>query len=359
MATRIGIDTFGCDHGRSGIGSYVRSFVTSIPPETHAQIELFGPEIDRYTYNSERRDILFRGISLPDNLRAERMWHSFFARGIIKKARYDVVLYAAATRVLPPPFKIPSVAVVNDVFSKNLFSADGYYYEHIKARLAKASRIIAVSQYIQKDLVNLGFDLEKITVIYAGIEHNLFYPRNKGDEAAVDIKPFAIRKPYLIYPSRVYGTSKKHVELVRAFNLFKAKTGLPHRLVLAGAFGSPGLDLLTGEIAQSPYACDIFLTGYFPHASLPLLYANADACVFPAQQEGIGLPVIEAMTCGIPVTCARSGALPEMTGGHAHFFDCDSVEDMALAMEKILEDTAFREKLIADGIAWTNRFSWK
>ncbi|MDR3311626.1 MAG: glycosyltransferase family 1 protein, partial [Spirochaetaceae bacterium] len=157
-AVRIGIDIFGCDHGRSGIGSYVRSLVGAIPVDGRNQIELFGPEIDRYTYNAERRNIRFHGFSLPDNPQAERLWHDLFAQGAVKKAKYDVILYAAATRGLPPAFKAPSVAVVNEVFSKLFFSIDMAHYDSIKKRLARAPKIIAASQFIQKDLVNLGFD---------------------------------------------------------------------------------------------------------------------------------------------------------------------------------------------------------
>jgi glycosyltransferase involved in cell wall biosynthesis len=92
---------------------------------------------------------------------------------------------------------------------------------------------------------------------------------------------------------------------------------------------------------------------------LPLLYAYADACIFPASDEGVGLPVIEAMASGIPVACARSGALQEITGSHTVYFDADSINDIASAIENVVTDTSLREKLVSDGIEWTKRFSWK
>jgi glycosyltransferase involved in cell wall biosynthesis len=65
------------------------------------------------------------------------------------------------------------------------------------------------------------------------------------------------------------------------------------------------------------------------------------------------------MASGTPVACSRSGALPEIAGSHAVYFDTDSVTDTAEAIENIVTDTALREKLVKDGIEWTKRFSWK
>jgi len=63
---RIGIDTFGCDHARSGIGTYLLSFASNLPEESDIEIEFFGAEIDRYTYTSGK-DIGFESVQLPES----------------------------------------------------------------------------------------------------------------------------------------------------------------------------------------------------------------------------------------------------------------------------------------------------
>ncbi|MBQ3965714.1 MAG: glycosyltransferase family 1 protein, partial [Treponema sp.] len=75
---KVGIDTFGCDHGRSGLGSYLNSLVQYLKNEDDVQYELFGAEIDRYTYGNDT-DVPYKSISLPDSLTAERVWHLFAA----------------------------------------------------------------------------------------------------------------------------------------------------------------------------------------------------------------------------------------------------------------------------------------
>jgi glycosyltransferase involved in cell wall biosynthesis len=315
--------------------------------------------MDRYTYDSDSDRATYSGFSVPDSVAAERMWHIFRLGKFAQHKKYDVILYPAGSRLLPLSSRIPGVAVVNDIISELLTTNDDFlYHRMIKKGLARVSKIIAASQYIKKDLISLSVDPTRIEVIHNGIDHSHFYPHTEFEGDVVDIKPFAIKKPYFIYASRLQYPQKKHVELIRAFSLFKQKTGLPHRLVLAGS-DSVGASVIHKEASSSPYASDIFLTGYFPHKSLPQLYSYADACVFPAVSEGVGLPVIEAMAVGIPVVCAKSGALPEIAGNNAVYFNPDDIGDIAKAMELIVTSPSVRQKNIAGGFEWTKRFSWE
>lgn len=355
---KVGIDTFGCDHGRSGIGLYLHSFAANLPLTGDVNFELFGSEIDRYTYNSAR-EIPFKTVSVPDSLGAERLWHFFSLNKFVKSRKYDVVLYPAIERVLPISFKTPGVAVVNSIVSNALHEADDWALSvQIKRGLKKAQKVIAASQFLRKDLLRLGICEDKIEIVHNGIEHRLFFPQLHIDSETVNIKPFAIKRPYFIYGSRLAGPEKKHVELIKAFSLFKERTKLPHRLVIAGADG-PATESTRVAAGQASSASDIFLTGFFPHESFPLLYAGADACIFPSVNEGVGLPILEAMATGIPVACAKAGALPEMGGEAALYFDADNIEEIADCMEKIVADTALREKKIATGLRWAKRFTWE
>ena len=228
----------------------------------------------------------------------------------------------------------------------------------LKKGILHAHKLIAASNFIKDDLVKLGVSADKITVIHNGIDHSLFFPKAMGEDEVLDIKPFAIKRPYFIYASRLLGPEKKHTELIQAFSLFKQKTGLPHRLVLAGSDG-PYAEEVHKAALESPFASDIFITGYFPHESFPLLYRGAEACLFPSVSEGVGLPVLEAMATGLPVACAKAGALPEIAGEHVLYFDSDNTEEMALCMERLVSDANLSQKLVAGGIEWAARFSWE
>lgn len=354
----IGIDTFGCDHARSGLGTYMLSFSSAITQTDDVRFELFGSELDRFTYTSGR-DIEFTSVPVADNLSSERTWHFTSANKFVHSRKYDVVLYSAPEKVLPICFKVPGIAVVNSVLSSMVEGRKDWIQKiQIKRGLYKVQKIIAASNFIKEDLVSHGIDGSKIEVVYNGIDHKLFFPQLQIDEETVDIKPFAIRRPYFIYGSRLSGPEKKHVELIKAFSAFKQKTGLPHRLVLCGSDGSYSAEVHKATF-DSPFASDIFLTGYFPHESFPQLYAGSQGLIFPAVNEGVGLPVLEAMATGVPVACASSGALPEITGDAAMFFDPDNVQNLALVLEKLATEPLLCAGMIQKGLERAKMFNWE
>ena len=235
---RLGIDTFGCDHARSGLGSYLLAFTANISQDLPHKVELFGSEIDKFTYTSGT-EITFKSVPLPDSLSAERFWHFTACNKFAQSQNYDAVLYPAPERVLPASFKVPGVAVTNSILSSCVEgNTDWIQKLQIKRGLYNIQKIIAASDFIRRDLIEHGISPEKIEVVHNGIDHKIFYPAIQFDADVVNVKPFAIKRPYFIYGSRLSSPEKKHIELIKAFSLFKEKTQLPHRLVLAGADGA-------------------------------------------------------------------------------------------------------------------------
>ena len=143
---RIGIDTFGCDHRRSGSGSYLFSLIANLPETEHNEIELFGLEIDRFVYDSTKGTFIFSGINIPDSLFAARIWHQFFLKSFIKKRGYDVVLYPAAMTVFPLTNVKPGVIVINELFSGILKNTRGFFaLNRLKKCLKNAEKILLFS----------------------------------------------------------------------------------------------------------------------------------------------------------------------------------------------------------------------
>ncbi|UTC61496.1 glycosyltransferase family 4 protein [Treponema sp. OMZ 787] len=353
---KIGVDAFGCDHGRSGIGSYILSLVKNLPKNDY-EFELFGPELDKYTYTSDIDYVSFTGIDISDTKLSEKIWHFKNLNSFIKKQRYDAVIYPAGVELLPPIFNVPSILVIQSLLSADLGTLAKM---GLKRTLKNASGIISPTKYIQNDLTQFGINASDIKVIYNGIDGSLFKPIT-NDEDRVLIQPFAIQRPYIIYASRITHAQKCHVELIKAFALFKKQTSSPHRLVIAGSDGDNS-EAVHNAVIQSGFSSDILLTGYFPHESLPQLYSSADLCVFPSMIEGVGLPVIEAMACGVPVACARAGALPEIAGDSALFFNSKKPEEIAEAISSLIDcdkNTSKREEMIEKGFNWVKKYNWE
>ncbi len=270
---KIAIDSFGCNHGHSGVGSYIRAIVKNLPQNNY-DIELFGHELDKYTYTSEI-DLFFEGISLKDSNNAEKLWHLKNLNSFTKKHKYDVVIYPNGVDLLPSHFAVPAILVIQSLLSTN---SNFFAKMAINRALKNAVGIICPTNFMKNDLIEMGVPAEKIKVIYNGIETDLFKTYEKDSNDTLLIQPFAIRKPYIIYASRITHPKKHHVELIKAFSKFKEKYATDHRLVIAGSDGEYS-ELVHKAVLDSGFSSDILLTGHFPHESLAQLYASADLCL--------------------------------------------------------------------------------
>jgi glycosyltransferase involved in cell wall biosynthesis len=111
--------------------------------------------------------------------------------------------------------------------------------------------------------------------------------------------------------------------------------------------------------AKSPFAADIHFTGFVSDADLLDLYACADVLAFPSLYEGFGLPVLEAMACGVPVACADSSSLPEVAGDAASYFTATDSESITAAIMQLLDDPGYRQRCVDLGLERSRRFTWK
>jgi glycosyltransferase involved in cell wall biosynthesis len=95
--------------------------------------------------------------------------------------------------------------------------------------------------------------------------------------------------------------------------------------------------------------------GFTPYAELPSLYRGAEVVVYPSRFEGFGMPVIEAMACGVPCVVSSHPSLDEASGGAAVRVDPESPEAVAAGIEEAL---ARRDELVPRGLAHARRFTW-
>jgi len=161
--------------------------------------------------------------------------------------------------------------------------------------------------------------------------------------------------PYIISISRLE-EKKNTARIVGAFNILKRNFS-SLKLVLAGGPGV-GYEKVKQAIDASPYKSDIILPGYVSNDDLPRLLAGATAFVFPSLYEGFGIPVLEAMACGVPVVAANNTALPEVGGNAAMYIDPLQSNEIADAVTKILYDPELHQRMIVFGLRRAEQFSW-
>ena len=128
-------------------------------------------------------------------------------------------------------------------------------------------------------------------------------------------------------------------------------------LILAGG-STPEAEPWLDRIRRAPLAGRVRHVGYVPHDEREAWYARARMLVLPSLDEGFGLPVLEAMSAGIPVVASNRGALPEVSGGAAELVDAHDSEGFAMAIERLLTDRAWAESRAAAGLARAAAYTW-
>lgn len=217
------------------------------------------------------------------------------------------------------------------------------------ARRAKA--IIAVSESAKSE-IERHFGRRDVTVITEGVDAAQFRPATADAVAAIRAK-YAIER-YILCVGTLQ-MRKNHLRLIAAFEQIMSE--IPHTLVIAGGDGS-GAAAVREYMAAHPNP-RVRLVGYVPDGELPALYTGADVLALPSLWEGFGLPLIEAMACGVPVLTSNTSALAEVAGDAALLVEPTDAGDIADGLRAILSDALLRERLITAGLARASQYSWE
>jgi glycosyltransferase involved in cell wall biosynthesis len=159
--------------------------------------------------------------------------------------------------------------------------------------------------------------------------------------------------PFLLHVGAVQAR-KNCLRLVEAFERLPGHAVL----VLAGGAGFEA-DQIFARIDLSPARGRIRRLGYVDAQTRAKLYRTAAALAFPSLDEGFGLPVVEAMACGLPVLTSNRSALPEVAGDAALLVDPFNVDEIADGLERLLPDEELRAGLRRKGLERAAEFTWR
>lgn len=218
-----------------------------------------------------------------------------------------------------------------------------------------AALIVTATQWTKADIVNqFGVPESKIAVIRRGADGAA--PEGASEHAGA-LDALKLPERFALYPAKTWA-HKNHNRLFQALADLRDKDNIVIPLVCTGK----PIDANAAAIQQSLRALrledQIFFTGFLDEQSLKQLFVRADLMIFPSLFEGLGIPVLEAMTAGLPVACSRASCLPEIGGEAAVYFDPYSVEDIAAQVAKVWNAPALRAKLIQEGYANIAAYSW-
>lgn len=227
------------------------------------------------------------------------------------------------------------------------------WYRFLMPRLAKRVRkVITDSQFSKGRIIErLAIDEKKVISIPCGVDHAKFHPYKK-DEAAQIREKYALREPYLL----AVGSLNPRKNLNTLFQAWRIIGNSLDGMMLV-IVGSAGRAFKSLELDNLPK--QVRFLGYINDDDLPLLYASARCFIFPSYYEGFGLPILEAMACGVPVIASKATALPEVLGDAGIQFDPTDVDELAADIRHVIDDEMLSRDLVQRGLQRAKEYSWE
>ena len=233
-----------------------------------------------------------------------------------------------------------------------------YYLRKIE-HLKRANALLAISEYTAKQgCILLNLNENKIFNIYGASDvrlKNIKIPLKNEEELR---QRFGITRPFILYTGG--GDARKNLSrLIRAFSLLSTDMIKSHQLAIVGKLSDYEInDLIETARSVGLKQDELVFTGYISDNELLKFYNLCKLFVFPSWEEGFGLPVLEAMSCGAPTIAANSSSIPEVVGREDALFDPFSIESIAAKISYVLSNASFREELSHHGIFQAKKFSW-
>lgn len=248
-----------------------------------------------------------------------------------------------------------------------LADKDRYLTNHVLAdhylmkveHLRKAHSLLAISNYSKIEGINfLGFDAESIENISSGVS-GLFKPRKiSADRRESLLSRFGINRKFLMYTGS-FDSRKNQGRLIDAFGKLPFSVRENYQLVIVGN----GWDGIYNELRARARSCGVddgslIFPGHINDDDLLDLYNLCSLFVFPSLREGFGLPVLEAMSCGVPTIGSNTTSVPEVLGTESAMFNPTDVSSISEKMYQALTDYEFIKSLKMHALEHSKRFSW-
>ena len=218
-----------------------------------------------------------------------------------------------------------------------------------------ADCIISISNHGKQELVKyFHADPDKIVVTHLAAK-DIFAPCGMEEQNRV-IEKYGISRDF-IFTVGSFEPRKNIGTLVRAYMNLPENVKNQHPLVIAG--GKGWLNSEVDTLIKSQASDRVRRIGYVDEKDLPALYSAAAVFVYPSLYEGFGLPVLEAMSCGVPVITSNTSSMPEISGDAALLFDPTDVRQLTTLLLEVMGNENLRKALSRKGTDRAGQFSWE
>jgi len=255
----------------------------------------------------------------------------------------------------------PTVVSVHDVSFKHypkFFSPRDrlLFATLLPLTLRRARAVVAISNHAKKEIVDVfPYLKEKIYVTFLAADP-MFQPLQSVELLRNVRLRYGIRSEYILAVGNLQ-PRKNLLRLIRAFAFVHRHINDIQLIVVGKAHWQSSA--VYSAVKNFGLENHVVFTGYVPNDDLIVLYSFAKVYVYPSLYEGFGLPILEAMACGVPVVSSNTSSMPEVAGDAALLVDPHQEDQIAKAILKILDNTDLATSLSDKGLRRARFFSWR
>jgi len=345
---RIGIDARLWDE--SGVGRYIRNVVRGL------DVQLKNHELVIFLQKKSIDSMQFKNPNIR-LVQADVRWHSvseqLLFKNIIEKENIDLMHFPYFS--YPILYKKPFVVTIHDLIIDHFPTGKTsslplplYYLKRIgyskivRSAVMNAGKIIVPSEDTKKEIIkHYNAKSSQIKVIYEG-----FDPLIQRNHQKLEL----VSKNYILYVGNAY-PHKNLGNLIKAFQKIREVHDI--ELVMIGR-----RDFFYDRLSANSFNGVHFLHNV-DDSLLFEYYKNAICTVVPSFMEGFGLPLLEALSLSCPVASSNTSSLTEVGGDACLYFNPKNVDEIAEKVNRLVSDSALRERLIIRGLKQSRKFSWE
>lgn len=369
----IGVDASTWSN-RRGFGRYTRELVSAMAAASRHELALV---VDRATAEGWELPARTRRVVVETSEQQSKAASASGSRSpldmlrmgrAVARLRPDVFFFPAVYSYFPLLAPVPAAITFHDAIAEHhpelIFPGARsrlFWQAKVNLALGAASAIVTVSEDARRQIVRALHVPESAVHVVPEGPGAVFVPAASREAvtATVARRGLPAGVPLVLYVGGI--SPHKNLDgLVRAMAHLGDRSW---HLALVGDTAGDGFHACAPQIEalakELGLAQRVTFTGYVPDDDLVDLYGAATMLVLPSMSEGFGLPVVEAMACGLPVAASRRGSLPEVVGDAGLLFDPGEPRDVARAVGALLEDAELRGRLRQAGLERARTFSWR
>jgi len=356
---RIAFDATAIPPNRAGAGVYIYSLVKALAAiDSENQYLIFAKTEHIQEFQITQPNFEF--VSVPNYTVLRRMaWEQTALPGEVWRRKIDLLHSPHYTMPFAPPCR--TIVTFHDMtfFSMPELHGRGrrlFFPAVMRQSSRRADRLISVSESTRQDMIRL-LELPPKKIAVTPLAASQVFRVPPAAEVADVCKRYGlIPGRFLLYVG-VLEPRKNVPHLLEAYSRIAQRfPDVP--LVIAGKKGWM-YEAIFERVSSLKLESRVHFPGYVAEEDLPGLYHGARAFVYPSRYEGFGLPVLEAMQCGVPVITSNISSMPEVAGDAALLVSPDDTAALTDAIARLMTDDELAHKLAQRGLVQAKRFTWE